>query len=445
VTCHASQVAVHDLTFEVSKLGYVSQVCRLYTEDSLWCLAGNSAGDFSVFMISEGVGTGGVFRASVPIGNGALTAICFSGEDIYTGGGDGKVSKLSGGDLQWIKQGEITLPGGTERIRNGVVAMSETPDGTGFVIGTSLGKIFKVSSDFRNVTLLSDSHTAPVTAVAFGAAPNLFATVSQDCSLRVWNLDDYSNIAAAKGPGAGTCCAFIEETVITGWADGSIMANEFDTGTNVWKIPNAHKEGVTALHANPDFIASGGGDKTVRLWGAQTPQNIGQFGGQSRAISGVIVDNQKDNWVHMCSLDKTASTIDLAKEERVKSYQNGEVYTCITQRSSGEREMIVGSASGKLTIWDPDLDKPVGEAQDPSGQCVTCISCSPSGNFAATCGKDGQVKIWDCSVEGELTLVGEPGQGHSSSVCGVAWSPDEKQLVSVGEDCCICVWNFYGA
>ena len=28
-------------------------------------------------------------------------------------------------------------------------------------------------------------------------------------------------------------------------------------------------------------------------------------------------------------------------------------------------------------------------------------------------------------------------------VASVRWSPDEKQLISVAEDCSIIVWNFY--
>ena len=34
--------------------------------------------------------------------------------------------------------------------------------------------------------------------------------------------------------------------------------------------------------------------------------------------------------------------------------------------------------------------------------------------------------------------------GHSARVLSLRWSPDEKQIVSVGADCCICVWNFFG-
>jgi WD40 repeat protein len=34
--------------------------------------------------------------------------------------------------------------------------------------------------------------------------------------------------------------------------------------------------------------------------------------------------------------------------------------------------------------------------------------------------------------------------GHSGRVLSVRWSPDEKQVVTVGSDCCVAVWNFYG-
>lgn len=34
---------------------------------------------------------------------------------------------------------------------------------------------------------------------------------------------------------------------------------------------------------------------------------------------------------------------------------------------------------------------------------------------------------------------------HSSALCALAWSPDERQLVTGGEDCCAAVFNFYAA
>jgi len=36
------------------------------------------------------------------------------------------------------------------------------------------------------------------------------------------------------------------------------------------------------------------------------------------------------------------------------------------------------------------------------------------------------------------------GIAHSHVVTAAHFSPDGKQVVSVGKDCCICVWNFFG-
>lgn len=33
--------------------------------------------------------------------------------------------------------------------------------------------------------------------------------------------------------------------------------------------------------------------------------------------------------------------------------------------------------------------------------------------------------------------------GHSSSVNKLKWSYDEKQIVSVGADASLCIWNFF--
>lgn len=53
-----------------------------------------------------------------------------------------------------------------------------------------------------------------------------------------------------------------------------------------------------------------------------------------------------------------------------------------------------------------------------------------------------QVSVFDLGAGG-IRLMAQ-GHGHSETVTALQWSPDEKQVVSVGEDCCVCVWNFYG-
>ena len=42
-----------------------------------------------------------------------------------------------------------------------------------------------------------------------------------------------------------------------------------------------------------------------------------------------------------------------------------------------------------------------------------------------------------------FTFLGK-GLGHSAPVQKLAWSPDEKQLITVSADQSISVWNFFG-
>lgn len=70
---------------------------------------------------------------------------------------------------------------------------------------------------------------------------------------------------------------------------------------------------------------------------------------------------------------------------------------------------------------------------------ATCIAMSHSGEYFASGGTDQQVKLW--KLEGG-TLIME-GTGHSAPLKGLAFSPDDRQLISVGEDGNIFVWNIY--
>ena len=83
--------------------------------------------------------------------------------------------------------------------------------------------------------------------------------------------------------------------------------------------------------------------------------------------------------------------------------------------------------------------EPVGSVQDPARFPIKTCAVSPSGSFLAFAGEDSHVKVLRLSDMAELAV----GYGHSLTVRTLAWTPDERQIVSGGEDCSICVWNFF--
>jgi WD40 repeat protein len=78
--------------------------------------------------------------------------------------------------------------------------------------------------------------------------------------------------------------------------------------------------------------------------------------------------------------------------------------------------------------------------QSPSRTKMACVAVSPTGNYLAVCGGFA-LSVFD--LLSGIRLMAQ-GIGHSEPIVSLAWSPDEKQIVSVGDDCCVCVWNFYG-
>ena len=68
-----------------------------------------------------------------------------------------------------------------------------------------------------------------------------------------------------------------------------------------------------------------------------------------------------------------------------------------------------------------------------------CICCNRAGTLFATAGEDFAVHLYEFKTG---TLVTK-GVGHSGNVRALSFSPDDKQLVSVGDDGNVMVWNIY--
>ena len=64
--------------------------------------------------------------------------------------------------------------------------------------------------------------------------------------------------------------------------------------------------------------------------------------------------------------------------------------------------------------------------------------------MVVTGGTSGLLRMWSLQLEPSVQLYrGQTVRGHSRSINSVAFSLDDKQIVSVGEDGSIFVWSVY--
>jgi len=452
VTATNSQVFINTLAYQVVNMAYMmnTEKCSLpasglVRDYNVACIrvdhgqtsfiAGTSVSDMCVFNIEQRV-----YRASVGISTGGVLSIVSSPEFVFCGSGDGTVKKLRGYDQRWTLEGEAQFDGR-------VVSMSISADNLDILVGTDAGKMYRLLIDDMSTVQLSSSHITEVADVSFGTRSDIFCTLSVGGQVRVWDLSDYTVITNVKvDHDEGVCCTFAksDDSVITGWKSGSIRAHSSSNGQLLWNRANAHRGMTRSVKESANYVVSGGDDKCVRVWQRNGLDLLIQFAEHQKPVMGVLIDRGQDHLIHSCGADRSILTYDLKRERRTVIHQlsgnSDGWFTSLAQRTDNELELVSTGSDGRILFWDCDEPAPVQNILDPNRMRLNKVSMSPSGRYVAVCGEDNQTKVYDIRSESLIAV----GIGHSSNVRSLEWSPDERQLVSVGNDCCICVWNFYG-
>jgi WD40 repeat protein len=183
-------------------------------------------------------------------------------------------------------------------------------------------------------------------------------------------------------------------------------------------------------------IAAAGGNKTVRLWDAQTGRELLALSGHALPVTSVAFfpDGQR---LATASDDKTVRIWDTVagKELRTLSGHQGQILSLVLG-ADGKR-VLSAADDGTILFWDAD-----------SGQSTFTFSADRRNLFAAAVSADGKhaatyeigrgLKVWDLlagKVAYEL-------QGQSAEKKALAFSPDGQLLATVGGwDRLINVWE----
>ena len=142
-----------------------------------------------------------------------------------------------------------------------------------------------------------------------------------------------------------------------------------------------------AFSPNGKLIASGSGDRTVRLWEAATGAPHGE------PLKG------HSHWVHSVAFSPDGKLI------------------------------ASGSDDCTVRLWEAATGAPYGEPLKGHSHWVHSVAFSPDGKLIASGSNDKTVRLWEAATGAPH---GEPLKGHSNSVYSVAFSPDGK-LVAVSD------------
>jgi cilia- and flagella-associated protein 52 len=197
----------------------VTDVC--FSIDKEYVYASTTTGDFLIASMKHNR-----IIQTVQATKLGLDAIVAAPVGIIVGCGDKTVKVF---DNTFEFQGEIVFDGIVD-------GLSMSPDSMEILVTTRHGSVYRANVASRDHIIISEAHTAGITAVAYEMGSNdHFATASLDGTIKLWDNQDYV-VSATCHPrrdqerGVIPLCVAYSDIIISGWSDGKVCAYD-DLGT----------------------------------------------------------------------------------------------------------------------------------------------------------------------------------------------------------------------
>ncbi len=229
-----------------------------------------------------------------------------------------------------------------------------------------------------------------------------------------------------------------------------IMANQGKRGL-LELLPDDQRKMIKTLTGHTDFVRSAAysrdgryivtvsDHKTVRIWDAQTGQQIGE---PFRVYSGLVMSavfSPDGRYILTASDDRTATIWDAQTRQPIETLTGHEDYLTSAAYSPNGRYIVTASHDSIVRIWDAQTGQQIGKPLKGHSNGVYTATYSPDGRYIMTASRDGTVRIWDAQTRQQ---IGEPLIEHDDSVFSSAvYSPDGRYIVTVSFDGPVRIWD----
>eukprot|EP01084_Bolivina_argentea_P146988 257240_1 len=391
---------------------------------------------------------------------GANVSCFLNANNIIVGGGDGTVKQFAfdSSTKQWV------LMKGT-KLDSAVNSLQLSSDQTTMLfVTTTQSNVYKIDlatpSQSFVPQLLVQAPFCTISKIVFGTKYNhIFATLTSESGiLTIWDLSNYlslGQIKTADGSKGTALNSHEEDKMLTGFDNGKIVCNQIDFKTRemtqLWEIRSAHRGKVNCIEIVNELLLSGGDDGLLNIWNYNTKQLISQCHIMIECVMDIIRDPKYKEMIHLLGSNGQIATFSLKREgiiirRMLKDFNNktfGKL-TCLIQNKQDEFELISSTSNGFILIWDHELTELI-ECVDGkkiiNQQQLQITSCALSNSTKYLCFANniGQIFIISMATKKLITYH----DVHSNGITSIAWTPDDKQIITTSIDPSIAVCNFY--
>jgi WD40 repeat protein len=383
-----------------------------------------------------------------------------------------------------VRRLELSLP-------DTVTAVTANADGTVLAAAAADFSITLCDRATGNAIAELKGHTATVTALKFLPDGLRLASASLDKTVRLWNVADGQLVGRIDVP------AEINDMALT--ADGRRLATAgADNFTGLWTVPDGLSRpfeqsvpaaNVLAVSADRRFVASANAEGMVSVVDIDCGQIVDRsWKAHTGAVTGLAF-SANGELLASCGVDKQVHVWNvLAGEKRATLYGTLADLSAVAFRPDG-KQLTSATADGRVTTWNLEAPPPrvlarvagrepqpavaepavveptvveptvatakadadaaaepkgVPPPLSPNGAPATTVVVSSDGKLLATTGvaNDRPAILVRELATGKLlhTLL-----GHQDTIASLAFSADNRRLVSGSTDKTVRVWDLADA
>uniref|UniRef100_A0A8B9D2A6 EMAP like 5 n=2 Tax=Anser TaxID=8842 RepID=A0A8B9D2A6_9AVES len=297
------------------------------------------------------------------------------------------------------------------------------------LVGTKNGEILEVDKS-GPITLLVQGHMeGEVWGLATHPHLPICATVSDDKTLRIWDLSpSHCMLAVRKLKKGGRCCCFSPDgkALAVGLNDGSFLIVNADTLEDLVSFQH-RKDVISEIRFSPGagkYLAVASCDNFVDIYNVMSSKRVGICKGASSYITHMDWDVR----------GKLLQVNTGAKEQLFFEAPRGKKQTIPTLEVEkigwASWTSVLGSCCEG--IWPI-----IGEVTDVTASCLTSDS-----KVLATGDDFGFVKLFRYPAKGKFGKF-KRYVAHSTHVTNVRWTYDDSLLVTVGgADTSLMLWTY---
>ncbi|MBL8424565.1 MAG: pentapeptide repeat-containing protein [Candidatus Accumulibacter phosphatis] len=224
--------------------------------------------------------------------------------------------------------------------------------------------------------------------------------------------------------------------LLSGSYDETLRLWDAETGQEIRSF-TGHQGPVASVAFSPDGrrLLSGSKDQTLRLWDAESGQVIRSFAGHQSWVTSIAF-SPDDRRLLSGSDDHTLRLWDAESGQVIRSFAGHRSAVASVAFSLDGRRLLSGSYDETLRLWDAESGQEIRSFAGHQGP-VSSVTFSPDGRRLLSGSDDQTLRLWDAESGQEIRSFA----GHQSWVTSVAFSPDGRRLLSGSFDHTLRLWD----